>query len=52
MEGVSVYLDYPDMTTRDFIIAIGIDKLGFTEAVRAYESKGIIVYERINSSLY
>ena len=52
MDGVSVYLDYHDMTTRDFIVAMGIDKLGFTEAVRAYEREGIIVYERINSSLY
>lgn len=52
MKGVTSYLDNPDMTTRDFIIAMGIDKLGFTEAVREYEKRGIIVYERVNTSLY
>ncbi|WP_444641593.1 aminotransferase class V-fold PLP-dependent enzyme [Caproiciproducens sp. R1] len=52
MRGVSVYLDNPDMTERDFIIPMGIDKLGFTQAVREYEKRGIIVYERINTSLY
>ena len=52
MKGVSVYLDNPDMTTRDFIIPMGIDKLGFTQTVREFENRGIIVYERINTSLY
>jgi len=52
MKGVSVYLDNPDMTKRDFIIPMGIDKLGFTQTVREYEKRGIIVYERINTSLY
>ncbi|MEY8000484.1 aminotransferase class V-fold PLP-dependent enzyme [Clostridium sp. Mt-5] len=52
MKGVDVYLDYPDMTKRDLIIAMGIKRLGFTEAVREYEKRGIIVYERINTSLY
>lgn len=52
MKGVSSYLDYPDMTKRDFIIPMGIDRLGFTEAVREYEKRGIIVYERVNTSLY
>lgn len=52
MKGVTSYLDNPDMTKRDFIIAMGIDKLGFTQAVREYEKRGIIVYERINTSLY
>lgn len=52
MSGVTSYLDHPDMTKRDFIIAMGIDNLGFTQAVREYEKRGIIVYERINTSLY
>ena len=52
MKGVTAYLDHPDMTKRDFIIAMEIDKLGFTEAVREYEKRGIIVYERVNTSLY
>lgn len=52
MKGVTSYLDNPDMTKRDFIIPMGIDNLGFTQAVREYEKRGIIVYERINTSLY
>jgi selenocysteine lyase/cysteine desulfurase len=52
MKGVSVYLDNPDMTKRDFIIPMGIDKLRFTQTVREYEKRGIIVYERINTNLY
>jgi selenocysteine lyase/cysteine desulfurase len=52
MKGVTSYLDNPDMTKRDFIIPMGIDNLGFTQSVREYEKRGIIVYERINTSLY
>ena len=52
LPGVTSYLDYEDLTKRDLIVAMGIDKLGFTEAVREYEKRGIIIYERINTSLY
>lgn len=50
--GVTVFLDDPDMQSRDFILAMGLDKWGYTEAVREYERRGIIVYERLNSSIY
>ena len=50
--GVSVYLDHPDMTARDFILAIGLEGWDYTEAVREYERRGIIVFERIMSSIY
>jgi len=52
MEGVRVFLDYEDLTKRDLILAIGIDDLGHAEAVREYEKRGVIVYERVATSLY
>lgn len=52
LKGVTPYLDYADLTKRDLIVAMGIDRLGFTESVREYEKRGIIIYERIDKSLY
>jgi cysteine desulfurase/selenocysteine lyase len=50
--GVQVLLDHPDLRQRDLILAIAIDGLEFAEAVRAYEERGVVVYERVASSLY
>lgn len=50
--GVKVYLDHPDMTSRDFIMAIGLEGWDYTEAVREYERRGFIVFERIVSNIY
>ncbi len=50
--GVKVYLDYPDMTSRDFILAVGLEGWDYTEAVREYERRGFIVFERIVSNIY
>lgn len=52
MANVRVFLDYPDLTTRDFIMAMGFTNIGYTEAVRAYEKRNVIVYDRLASSLY
>lgn len=52
MKNVHVFMDCNDLTTRDLIIGIGFDNLGYTEAVKEYEKRGIIVYERVTSSLY
>lgn len=52
MQNVEVYLDYPDLTTRDFIMAVGLKNLGYTQAVREYEKRNVIVYDRLASSLY
>jgi cysteine desulfurase / selenocysteine lyase len=49
---VNVFLDYEDLSKRDLILAIGFDHLGHTEAVREYENRGVIVYERVATSLY
>ncbi|MDC0360423.1 aminotransferase, partial [Alphaproteobacteria bacterium] len=52
LPGVKVFLDYEDFTKRDLTLAIGFDHLGHTDAVREYERRGVIVYERVASSLY
>ncbi|MBU5256697.1 aminotransferase class V-fold PLP-dependent enzyme [Tissierella praeacuta] len=52
MNGVKVLLDYPDLSTRDLIVAIEIEGMDFTEAVKRYEEKNVIVYERVSTSLY
>jgi len=50
MNGVKVFLDYEDFTKKDFIVAMGFNQLGCTQAVREYEKRGVIVYERLNTS--
>jgi selenocysteine lyase/cysteine desulfurase len=52
MVGVKVFLDHKDLTQRDLILAIGIDNLEHAQAVREYEKRGVIVYERVSTSLY
>ena len=52
LPGVNVFLDYEHLSKRDLILAIGFDSLGHTDAVREYERRGVIVYERVASSLY
>lgn len=52
IEGVHVFWDHDDLTRRDLIAGIGFDHLDPTAAVRAYEERGVIVYERIATSLY
>ena len=49
---VKVFLDHEDLSKRDLILAIGFEHLGHTEAVREYESRGVVVYERVATSLY
>ena len=52
MPGVKVHLDYEDLTKRDFILAIELENWDYTEAVREYEHRGCIVFERVNTSIY
>jgi cysteine desulfurase / selenocysteine lyase len=52
MMHVKVFLDHPDLAKRDLILAIGFDHIGCAEAVAEYERRGVIVYERVASSLY
>lgn len=52
IDGVQVFLDHPDLTHRDLILAISIDGLEHAQTVREYEKRGVIVYERVASSIY
>jgi len=52
MPGVQVFLDHPDLTLRDLIIAIGIDGVDCTQAVHEFGLRGVTVYERSVASLY
>lgn len=52
LKGINVYLDCKDLRKKDFIMAIGFDKLGYREAVIEYEKHGIITFERVVSSPY
>lgn len=50
--GVTVMLDHDDLPRRDLILAIALAGLEHTQAVREYERRGVIVYERVASSIY
>ena len=50
--GVTVHLDYEDLSKRDLIVAISIDQLDFQEAVSQYEAENVIVYDRVATSIY
>ncbi|MFM0551977.1 aminotransferase class V-fold PLP-dependent enzyme [Paraburkholderia sediminicola] len=52
IDGVDVLWDYHDLTKRDLIVGIAFANLKPTDAVREYEKRGVIVYERVASSLY
>lgn len=52
IDGVNVLLDYPDLSKRDLIVSAAFERLTPAEAVREYERRGAIVYERVASSLY
>ncbi|MFD1927989.1 aminotransferase class V-fold PLP-dependent enzyme [Sporosarcina siberiensis] len=50
--GVTVHLDYEDLSKRDLIVAISINDLNFQEAVLQYEKANVIVYDRVSTSIY
>lgn len=52
IEGVTVHLDYEDLTKRDFIVPISFNNIKVLDAVAEYEKRGVIVFERLSSSLY
>ena len=52
MKNVEVFVDNHDLAQRDIIIAIGFDNIEPTQAVREYEKRNVIVYDRLATSLY
>lgn len=52
IENLDVYLDHNDLSKRDLILAINFKNTEPKEKVREYNKQGVIVYERVNTSLY
>ncbi len=52
MDNIEVFVDYPDLTKRDLIVAIGIKGKDNEQLRKNYQDKGVTVYERVNSSVY
>ncbi len=50
--GVEVYADDPDLSRRDLIVGIGFKNMSYSDAVLEYRKRGVIVFERLNSSPY
>ena len=50
--GVTVFVDTPDLTARDLIVAIDINCRDLTECVSEYQRRGVTVYERLDTSIY
>ena len=46
------FFDYSDLTGRDLILAMKLANLGYYEAVREYEKRGVIVFERVATSSF
>ena len=52
ISGVKVYGDNPDLTRRDLILAIGFSNMSSTQAVEEYLKRHIVVFDRVDTSLY
>ncbi|HEY4296555.1 MAG TPA: aminotransferase class V-fold PLP-dependent enzyme [Paraburkholderia sp.] len=52
LPGVQVLIDHSDLTRRDLILALAFEDIAEVDAVREYERRGVIVYERVATSLY
>jgi len=50
--GVTVHMDFPDLTKRDLILCIAIDGMDFVKSVEEYGKRGVTVYERVATSVY
>ena len=50
--GVQVFADAMALSRRDLIAAIAIDGMDVSDAVKAYEKRGVIVCDRSNRSMY
>ena len=52
LENVDVYLDDCRLSEKDFVLPISFKNMSCQEAVAEYEKRGIIVFERLITSLY
>lgn len=52
MDGVTVQMDGKDLTTRDLILGIELANITPVEAVKEYDKRGIVTFDRSATSLY
>jgi selenocysteine lyase/cysteine desulfurase len=52
IKGVKVLCDTDDLSGRDLIAAISIDGIGISQTVEEYKKRGVIVCDRVNTSMY
>lgn len=52
IKGVKVMIDTSDLKSRDLIIPMTLDNTSCEEAVKKYEDLGVIVCDRVNTSMY
>ncbi len=52
MKGVDTFFDYGNLENRDLILAMKLDNIGYYDAVREYEKRGVIVFERVAESAF
>lgn len=50
--GVIVYNDNPDLTQRDLILALGFENMTPQQATVEYGKRGILVFDRVDTSMY
>ncbi len=50
--GVEVYFDGPIDENRDLVVAMGMKGMDYTALREEYGKRGVLVFERINTSLY
>lgn len=50
--GVEVYFDGPVNENRDLVVAMGIKGMDYTALREEYDKRGVVVFERINTSEY
>ena len=52
IDKVKVHVDDKDLTKRDLIVAMGIEGIDYSDLVKEYEKRNIIVCDRVRSSMY
>lgn len=52
IEGVTVYLDYEDLTKKEFLVGMGFDHLSIEDSALELEKVGIVTYPRTDDSMF
>lgn len=52
LEEAETFFDYTNLANRDLILAMKLNNISYRDAVREYEKRGVIVYERVAESAF